>query len=207
MSDAADIGPSDRDVVYGPSPGQQGLMIIGSLGSGLFTFYIAYHYGAWPALEALLLWSPGAPLPNFLPLIFVLLGLVSCGVAIQNIFYIGRSLPRLTVTRDGVILETSSGFAGTRTSWAKWNSLTRFGLNKVWLSGYLGERQRWAYVAVAVVTGTEASEDLQRSKRFNINDQFDASLEQIIAAINLRLETTMRDQIPKAAPPSSATAA
>ncbi len=193
---------TDGTEVYCANRMMQVGMIVVSVGSGVVVFAMSDYFGSRQALETLLLWSPGGALPDIVPILLVALGLISCGIALQNGFYIGGGLPRLTVTREAVTLETPSGFiAGTRKSWAKWNSLTRFDLT--WIGSGPSQSAR---AGIAIVQGIETSADLREKMKLVIYDSFDTPLEEIIANLNSKREQATGASAPAKAPPRDAAA-
>jgi hypothetical protein len=85
-------------------------------------------------------------------------------------------LPRLTVTSDGIELQTAF-----RTRSAKWNSLEKFEL-RVQRGGKGGP----SYSATSIVSGKSASNNLSGGTKLVIPDSFSMSIPELITTLNAR---------------------
>jgi membrane associated rhomboid family serine protease len=103
------------------------------------------------------------------------LGFASLGFAAIFFFGAMRGLPRLTVTRTGVRLETMFGLLA-----ASWESLSLFEVTPLTWS----RRGRAIQSATASIVGPQVSRRLRRKKQFVIPDTFQTPIADIVAGLN-----------------------
>lgn len=137
---------------------------------GLLLIVIALAAG-WSALQAFIIpWFQGGSLPKPLPIFMLAVSVLLFGFGVLGFVNALRGLPRLTVMRDGIELETLFG-----TKWANWDSLSAFELTAV--------NRRVTYASSAIV-GAAVSGNLQRRKKFTIPDAFLAPIDTILANLH-----------------------
>jgi membrane associated rhomboid family serine protease len=135
---------------------------------------IAFGLLGFPALRHIGDWLAGGPKPapeRFFALAFLLL----LPIGALRLFNALRGLPQLTVTRQGI--ERDTGF---RAKSANWDSLEPFTVRIVGTS-QLGKRLR---IAIATISGPNASRGLLRRKTFRIRDIFVEPIGTIVAQLN-----------------------
>jgi rhomboid protease GluP len=124
-------------------------------------------------LGHVLQWLSGGPLPDiraFVALLCLLLFPFSFLFVLNGL----RGLPRLTVTRQGVKLDTALGARS-----ANWDSVEPFVIKT-----FGGRFNRRRQIASARVIGNSASKGPRRSKTFVLPDHFQAPLETIVGELN-----------------------
>jgi rhomboid protease GluP len=173
-SDVSAEGPLEagvgdpRETVYRPRRGK-------IYRSGLLLLLFGLFIGAAPARDVLA-WIAGSIEPSGRTILGALAGLASAGMGLLIIVGALRGLPRLTASPDGLRLETAFGSRS-----AAWGSLGPFAAGRV----YTGFGRSIAN-ATAAVTGTEASRNLCRRKKFFLPDAFVVPLDVILADLNRR---------------------
>jgi rhomboid protease GluP len=104
-----------------------------------------------------------------------------------------RGLPRLTVSREGVVLD-----GGLGPKWASWDSLDRFEIT----TAYAGRLTKPMLTGTAKIVGPNASKVPARSKRFVIADHFLSPIGTIVEELNaVRAAAVGSAQTPLAPPP------
>lgn len=162
---ARSVRAPDPDKVYAARRVLQlwrGLIVIAF---GLLGFLPLPHIGGWLA---------GGPKPapeRFFVLAFLLL----LPIGALRLLNALRGLPHLTVTRQGIKLDT-----GFRTKSANWDGLEPFTVRIVGTS-QLGKRFR---IATATIVGPNAGRGLLRRKTFRIADIFVEPIGTIVAQLN-----------------------
>jgi len=131
----------------------------------------------WEPMNAIALWLRGGAAPDARTLFMAGLSLMVVVLAAITLTGALRGLPRLTLTRDSVTLE--SLFAVSRAEWSSLSSFRRWTLR----ASRFG---RHAEAAVSAITGSGASANLIRLGKLTIPDAFRAPFESILADLNLR---------------------
>jgi membrane associated rhomboid family serine protease len=132
-------------------------------------------FGLFP-LKGILDWLSGGPVPNaktFVALALLLI-LPVCSFAMLILNAV-RGLPRLTITHQGVTLESSLG-----TKWANWDSIGSFAIKAV----HAGRFRKPIQVASAQVVGPNANPSSRRAKVLSVPDHFQAPIGTILADLN-----------------------
>jgi membrane associated rhomboid family serine protease len=165
---AADQSPeADGTKIYAPRLGVQ-------LRFGFVLICISL-FGLFP-LKGILDWISGGALPNattFLASVFLLI-LPICMFAILVLNAL-RGLPRLTITPQGVTLESSLG-----TKWANWDSIGSFAIKAV----HAGRFRKPIQIASARVVGPNTNQLLRRAKVFSVPNHFQAPIDIILEDLN-----------------------
>jgi rhomboid protease GluP len=156
---------------------------------GMLLIVIALAAG-WAAVQAFIPWFNGGALPKPLPIFMLAISVPLFGVGVMGFINALRGLPRLTVMRDGVELETLFG-----TKWANWDSLSAFELTAV--------NRRVTYASSAIV-GAAVSGNLQRKKKLTIPDAFLAPIETIFANLHAHQARRLGISHPLAVPAAKA---
>src|ERR1700722_12434465 len=157
---------SDPIKVYASSSARQWRLAAGSFGIGLL--------GLVP-LKGIYDWLSGGPMPD-VGAFFALACLLLFPVGVLYVLNALRGLPRLTITPQGVELDTSIG-----PKWASWDSLGPFAVQYLRAGAF---RKTMLMTASAQVVGPHASKGPRRAKAFAIPDHFQTSIETIIAELN-----------------------
>lgn len=157
---------SDPIKVYASSSARQWRLAAGSFGIGLL--------GLFP-LKGISDWLSGGPMPD-VGAFFALACLLLFPVGVLYVLNALRGLPRLTITPQGVELDTSIG-----PKWASWDSLGPFAVQYLPAGRF---RKTMLMTASAQVVGPHASKGPRRAKAFAIPDHFQTSIETIIAELN-----------------------
>jgi membrane associated rhomboid family serine protease len=158
---------ADGTKIYAPRLGSQ-------LRFGFFLICISL-FGLFP-LKGILDWLSGGPVPNaetFFALVFLLI-LPICMLAILILNAL-RGLPRLTITPEGVTLESSVG-----TKWANWDSIGFFAIKAV----HAGRFRKPIQIASARVVGPNTNRLLRFAKVFSVPDHFQAPIHSILEYLN-----------------------
>jgi membrane associated rhomboid family serine protease len=135
---------------------------------------IAIGLLGFPSLRHIADWLAGGPTPapeRFFALAFLLL----LPIGALRLFNTLRGLPHLTVTRQGLKLDT-----GLRVKSVNWDNLEPFTIRIVG-TGPLGKRLR---IATAAIVGPNANKGLLRRKTFRITDIFVEPIGSIVAQLN-----------------------
>jgi len=140
---------------------------------------------AWPALRAAEPWLHGGPLPAPGPIVMLIGAALLCGLGVLGFIGAFRGLPRLTLSRDGVELETLFG-----TKWANWSSLSACDL--------VAANHRVVYISCAIA-GDAVSDNLANKKKLTIPDAFLAPIASILADLQAR-HARIRGVAPPPAP-------
>jgi membrane associated rhomboid family serine protease len=157
---------ADEVAVFNARPGKQWQLaflsaVIGSL-------------GLLP-LTSVVRWFSSGPAPDGRTIVAVLCVLL---IPFGILFAINalRGWPRLTLTGEGVRLDTSLG-----SRWAQWNSLSVFEIKK----SYAGRFRKEVPSAVAAIVGANASKSWRMKKQFFIPDQFETPIADIVEKLNM----------------------
>jgi rhomboid protease GluP len=162
----AAIPDLDRIKVYRPKQSKQWRIGLTGIALGLII-------GLLP-LPKILHWLSGGPMPDgqaFVAafcLLFVPLG----------VFWIVnglRGFPRLTVTPEGVTLDSGLG-----AKWAKWDSLDPFEV----VTTHVGRFNRQVHNGAARIVGSNASKGPLRRKSFSISDNFQSPVSALVDELN-----------------------
>ena len=97
-----------------------------------------------------------------------------------------RGLPRLTVTPEGIKLES-----GIRTKWASWDSVGPFAVKTIYAGWF-----RQVRTASAKIAGPAAGRSLRRARTFTIPDQFTVPIDAIAAELNAARAPASGDSAP-----------
>jgi rhomboid protease GluP len=123
---------------------------------------------AWPAVHAFTPWFLGGALPGWRSFFALVMAILLCGIGLAEIVSLARGLPQLTISRDGVEIETLFG-----AKWANWNSL-----------GFFTFASKRASSLRCDLVGMAVSANLQRRQRLGISDEFEAPLGEILADLH-----------------------
>ncbi len=129
----------------------------------------------WPALQDFAPWFHGAAAPGGKAAGTAALAAFLVGFGILLLVGALRGLPRLTVSSDGIELETLFG-----TKWANWNSLSAF----VVTTNYVGQFHRRILSASAEIVGPSISPNLRRKPKLTIPNVFLAPIDKIVSDLN-----------------------
>jgi membrane associated rhomboid family serine protease len=133
-------------------------------------------FGLFP-LKGILDWLSGGPVPSA-ETFFILVFLLILPVCLSVIFILDalRGLPRLTITPQGVSLQSSLG-----TRWANWDSVESFAIRTV----YAGRFGKPNCLASARVVGPNTNKSSRRAKVFSVPDIFQVPIDIILKDINV----------------------
>jgi membrane associated rhomboid family serine protease len=157
-----------RSKVYDAKPGTQRRL-------ALLAFVFSALGLIW--LKQIFDWLSGGPKPisgAFLAVASALFFFLPIGI--RCVLNALRGLPRLTVTPEGLKLES-----GIRTKWATWDSIGPFAVKAVYGGRFSVHARRVAY---ARIVGTDAGRSLRRARAFTIPDYFSVPIDAIATELN-----------------------